>query len=42
MKPPIAKESGRFNHSKEAAALYVFVKDKIGTGVEMKMQGIVQ
>lgn len=30
-------ESGRFNQLKEAAALYAFVLDKIGSGVEIKI-----
>lgn len=35
-------ESGRFNQLKEVAALYAFVLDKIGTGVELKVQGVVK
>ncbi|WP_039044141.1 S9 family peptidase [Sporosarcina sp. ZBG7A] len=35
-------ESGRFNQLKEVAALYAFVLDKIGTGVELNVQGVVK
>ncbi|MGG0644598.1 S9 family peptidase [Sporosarcina gallistercoris] len=35
-------ESGRFNQLKESAALYAFVLDKIGTGVELNVQGVVK